>query len=277
MSSRWTGWIITIAMAATLWPSVALADSSPANHTWVMLDGVRERVFWNDGDSFRINTGPKKGTRARLSGFNTLESYGPVHFWGTFNGLDLYMLAKKGTTLARSEEWVCKTQPGSGGYGRILVACDTLRLRMISEGFAHLFFIDTPPHPALVAAQHTAQRERRGIWARGVPEFIVTSIHSQNEYTDRPGKKAYNRICNTQTGIAEVVEHGATLHTCDAWCHGGSCMVYVPFEVRYGERRPLCLRRGRENRIVRDPTGEWAVSPRLGFPLKVPVLPLNTP
>jgi endonuclease YncB( thermonuclease family) len=277
MASRITWWIVALALVAPFWPATAPSAGSPASHTWLTLDGVRERVFWNDGDSFRINTGSRKGTRARLSAFNTLESYGPVHFWGRFNGLDLYMLAKKGTARARSEEWVCTTQPGTGGYGRILVTCEDLRLKMISEGLAHLFFIDAAPDPELVAAQHAAQAARRGIWARGVPDFIVTSIHSQAEYTDRPDKKAYNRICNTRTGVADVVTHGAVFNTCDAWCHGGSCMVYVPFEVRYGERRPLCLRRGKENKIVRAESGAWTVSPRLGFPLEVPVAPLDTP
>ena len=51
----------------------AAASAEPASQ--VFLNGVPTPVFFNDGDSFRILEGPLKGTKARLAGFNTLESY----------------------------------------------------------------------------------------------------------------------------------------------------------------------------------------------------------
>ena len=68
------------------------AVAEPASQ--VFLNGVPTPVFFNDGDSFRILEGPLKGTKARLAGFNTLESYGPVHQWGGWHAKELYAIAK---------------------------------------------------------------------------------------------------------------------------------------------------------------------------------------
>lgn len=215
---------------------------------YVILDGIRERVNWNDGDSFRVLEGPNKDTKARIMGYNTLESYGPVHFWGGFHGYELYDIAKAGTKLARGTEWECESVGDKDGYGRILVKCPKLTEAIIRAGYAHLFAIDDPPDPELVRIQLDAQRRRAGIWSKGIPSEIVTSIHSTDENKD--GKKtSYNRICNTQTGMSSVITHETAFKPCDAWCHGGSCMLYVPFEIRFGDKRPECMRRGRDLRV----------------------------
>ena len=57
---------------------------------WVFLDGLKTRVVWNDGDSFRVIRGPHNEMRARMAGYNTLESYGPVHFWGSQHAYEFY-------------------------------------------------------------------------------------------------------------------------------------------------------------------------------------------
>ena len=73
-------------------------------------------------------------------------------------------------------------------------------------------------------------------------------IHSTLE--DRGKAKSYNRVCDTRTGASTAIDHAAAFEPCDGWCHGGSCMVYVPFEVRYGDKRPECAKRGRDNRFA---------------------------
>lgn len=228
-------------------PGAASAKSKAAPQ-YVELDGERLRVNWNDGDSFRVTEGSKKGVKARLMGYNALESYGPVHFWGAFHAYELYDVTKAATKVAKATVWVCTTDGDVDGYGRILVDCPKLRESLVAAGLAHIFAFDRPADPALVAMQLQAQNERKGMWAKGIPTHIVTSIHSTLE--DRGKAKSYNRVCDTRTGASTAIDHAAAFEPCDGWCHGGSCMVYVPFEVRYGDKRPECAKRGRDNRFA---------------------------
>ena len=56
----------------------------------VLLDGVAVVADWDDGDTFAfIDANSGERVKARLSGFNTLESYGPVHRWGDWTGAEL--------------------------------------------------------------------------------------------------------------------------------------------------------------------------------------------
>jgi micrococcal nuclease len=217
---------------------------------WVDLDGRKTRVVWNDGDSFRVIKGPFKETRARLAGYNTLESYGPVHFWGPLHGYNLYDNAKAGTKLAKSKVWTCTSKEGGGGYGRTLVDCPELMREMLAKGYAHVFAVSGAPDPKLLAIQIEAQNKRLGMWKRTIPSTIVTSIHSITEKDGEEGAEVYNRVCDTRTGKSWKVKHKKVFSACDAWCHGGSCMLYVPFEERYGKQRPECLIKGRQNRLV---------------------------
>jgi endonuclease YncB( thermonuclease family) len=217
---------------------------------WVVLDGRKTRVVWNDGDSFRVIRGPHNEMRARLDGYNTLESYGPVHFWGPHHGYDLYDNGKEATELAKSKVWECQTKEGGGGYGRTLVVCPELREEMLAKGLAHLFAVVGKPDPKLVAIQLDAQKNRRGMWKRTIPSTIVTSIHSITEKEGEKDAEVYNRVCDTRTGMSWKVKHKAVFKPCDAFCHGGSCMIYVPFELRYGDKKPQCMTRGRDNRLV---------------------------
>jgi len=243
--------------AATLAAALSLAsrdaaagddDNKKPKKVTILLDGVEERVFFNDGDSFRILDGNRKGQKARLVGFNTLEAYGPVHFWGDANGWDLYRINEKDTEFAKSEQWVCTSQGKVDGYGRILVVCPELRSRMIAEGYAHVYaYGDEEPDPELVTLMLKAQNERRGMWRFGIPEAIVTSVHSIDEKDpDDPlsgqRKESYNRMADTRTGKTYAVKHTALFKPCDVFCHSGSCMVYVPFELRFGDKRPACMK-----------------------------------
>jgi micrococcal nuclease len=259
--------VLVLSVVAGAWGSDASArpgkrerPGKPKRQS-IVLDGLDERVNWNDGDSFRILGGPREGQKARLVGYNTLESYGPVHFWGDANGWDLYRTHKDATELAKSEPWECQSQGDVDGYGRILVLCPELRRRLISAGLAHVYaYGKEAADPELLELQMDAQNRRVGMWRFGIPRGIVTSVHSIDEPRDEDEgggdaeprrKKSYNRIADTRTGKTWTVEHAAVFKPCDVFCHAGSCMLYIPFDVRYGDRRPRCVTgdEGEKNRM----------------------------
>lgn len=238
----------TLALVPAAAPSEAVARESKSGKVEIILDGLPETVNFNDGDSFRILDGPRKGQKARLVGYNTLEAYGPVHFWGDGNGWDFYRVNEKDLDLVREGGWECESQGDVDGYGRILVLCEGLRRRLIAEGLAHVYaYGDEEPDPALIEIQLKAQNERRGMWRYGIPRAIVTSVHSIDEKDDddplaEDRKESYNRLADTRTGKTFVVKHSKVFKPCDAFCHSGSCMLYVPFDKRFGDERPECLR-----------------------------------
>lgn len=224
-------------------------DGKKGEKQQIVLNGLVERVNWSDGDSFRVIGGARDGQKARLQGYNTLESYGPVHFWGDGHGWDFYRVHKDATDFVRSEEWECDTQGDVDGYGRILVACPELRRQIVLRGLAHVYaYGDEEPDPDLVALMHKAQNQRVGMWKYGIPRGIVTSVHSIDEGRDdldddRGGgdrKESYNRIADTQTGKTYTVKHQKVFKTCDVFCHAGSCMLFIPFKDRYGDTKPAC-------------------------------------
>ena len=232
--------LLLLLVACAKKPAVAPDRVSTTGPT-VRLDGVVVEAWWDDGDTFSIpNPEGGKRIRARLDGFNTLESYGPVHRWGTWTSGELYAIAKQAGERARSETWSCTVGEGSGGYGRIRVDCPDLRWALVSEGLAHVFGIEQAGPEALLVAQQEAIDAGRGMWAKGAPEGLITSLHSVDE---RDGDTTYNRIADLSTGIAAKHEHSETYATCQEVCQMGSCMVYVPFAQRYDEAKKAdCLR-----------------------------------
>ena len=62
-------------------PEAQSTLKKPRQNAALVLDGKELNVYWDDGDTFEFREHGRK-TRARLRGFNTLESYGPfgVHF-----------------------------------------------------------------------------------------------------------------------------------------------------------------------------------------------------
>ena len=119
----------------------------------IILDGKKVAVNWDDGDTFAVKLeGADKVSRARLNGFNTLESYGPVHKWGRWKFRTLFAVAKQAGERAASEVWTCERLEGEGGYGRLLVDCPDLRLALLQEGLAHNFSIDAALESKYVAA-----------------------------------------------------------------------------------------------------------------------------
>lgn len=196
-----------------LWSPSALADAK----TLVTVNGKSMPVFFNDGDSFRVLEGPRSGMKARLAGFNTLESHGPVHRWGLASTKEMYVLAKMATLFGRRGVWSCTSDMTTDTYGRALLQCPDLAEAMIRKGFAHAMTVTAEPAaPELMTAQAEAIEKSRGIWSQGAPEWVLTSLHSVDERPDRP--TAYNRLVSTRDGHSEKVQHTRRYNECEEVC-----------------------------------------------------------
>ncbi len=187
--------------------------------TKVYLNGVPAPVYFNDGDTFRVLAGPHKGMRARLAGFNTLESFGGVHRWGTWKPKELYYNAKLATLNARRGVWHCESKDfATDSYGRVLWFCKDLGIDHIRRGFAHALSVDyAPGDPDLVAAQQDAIEHKRGMWAHGVPHYIITSLHSAAEGGGGDGR-TYNRLVSTRDGHSAKWQHDKSYGECEWVC-----------------------------------------------------------
>lgn len=194
-----------------------VAEVQAGADTKVFLNGKPVAVYFNDGDSFRVLRGRMKDARARIAGFNTLESHGPVHQWGDWTAAEMYVLAKMATLHARRGVWHCTTDGKLDTYGRMLVHCPDLGESLARLGLAHALTIDDEPaDAALLAAQKEAMEARRGIWAHGVPPFIVTSLHSVEE--DVNGHGTYNRVVSTEDGHTVSWRHTERYDECQNVC-----------------------------------------------------------
>lgn len=232
-------------MLASLLALSLFAPKAPAT---VEINGEVYEVRWSDGDSFRIKDGKYEGSGARLMGYNTLESYGPVHRFGTWTPEELYKIAKSAAQYARSQQWKCTAEDTRDHYGRLLVRCPDLINYMVGEGIAHLFEIDAVPTDEALAAQKKAREEKKGMWLKGQPKQLVTSVHSAAESEDG---KTYDRVADLETGRTMRIEHSTVYETCQEICHGASCMTYVPFKNRYKDRAE-CLRGRRGEAVVTE-------------------------
>jgi len=215
------------------------AEAAPPSR--VTIDGSSLEVRWSDGDSLRFVSGRLRGERARLMGYNTLEPYGPVHKWGEWNEWDLYRIAKNAKNLAGREAWECTLAERKDHYGRYLMRCPKLTEAMVREGIAHIFEVTGDPSEALIKLQREAIDGRRGMWKGGAPAGLITSLHSADEARAKKDP-SYNRIANLKTGRANKHFHQERYELCQWVCLEGSCMRYVPFNQRYGDKRPPCLK-----------------------------------
>lgn len=186
--------------------------------TKVFINGSATPVYFNDGDSFRIQAGPFKGTQSRLSGYNTLESFGPVHQWGTWTEKEMYAVAKMATHEAQLGVWNCEGDGKKDGYGRLLLFCKDLALHLIGKGLAHTYSVDEHPgDPDLLKVQHEAMAAKRGMWAHGIPRYIVTSLHSKSEGGDKNGQTS-NRLISTTDAHTEKWVHNDEYQECQRVC-----------------------------------------------------------
>lgn len=217
----------------------------------VILNGIAATAWWSDGDSFKMSGGSQKEMN-RVVGYNTLETFGPVHRWGTWDPAELLILAKRAAAVAASRARQCVSIGKKDLYQRDLVRCPSAARDLVAEGLAMVFAIDETPDQELVDLQAAAEQQGRGIWARGVPESILTSVHSADEDRRDEGTTAlrskattYNRIVDPRTGVTRLQPHDKVFRTCENVCDPGgptnSCMIYVPFERRYRDKPP-CLR-----------------------------------
>lgn len=186
--------------------------------TRVFVNGRSVPVTFNDGDSFRVHAGEYRGAQCRLAGFNTLESFGPAHQWGDWHPYELYINAKMATYNGRRGTWHCTTDGSRDGYGRVLMDCPDLATDQIRRGYAHAYQIDdTPSRNYYLRAQQDAIRNRRGMWAHGVPDYVMTSIHSADE--DRSREVHYNRLVSVWDAHTESMQHHDTYEECSWVCN----------------------------------------------------------
>jgi endonuclease YncB( thermonuclease family) len=215
--ARALGLAVSVSAALVVMAAPAEAEAADAR-TKVILNGKLVQVTFNDGDSFRVLGGAMGGAKARLAGYNTPESYGPVHQWGSWTEKELYVMGKLATAHARKGVWECETDGKTDTYGRILVSCPALAEDLVRRGLAHVLTVsDEPGDPKLVAAQAEAIAARRGLWSHGVPDFILTSIHSVEEDTDGTG--TYNRLVSTEDGHSVKWKHENRYAECSKVCH----------------------------------------------------------
>lgn len=211
-------------------------QAEPRTNGVLILDGAETRVHWDDGDTFSV---PERKLKARLMGYNTLESYGAVHRFGP-GEKRLFEIAEEATTLARSQAWTCTSYNTEGGYGRKNVDCPDLRRALLEAGLAHVFSVNGPADEADLKAQAIGIKAAVGMWSEGPPSSLVTSIHSLDE---KPGAEStYNRVLDLETGEASKRPHSNTHAVCEWVCVDDSCLLYVPYKQRYGEERAECLK-----------------------------------
>jgi micrococcal nuclease len=240
-------WWVVGAVAA----SWALGSPAAPRHDargFIVLNGARTAVRWTDGDSFKALEGPFAGRGTRVVGYNALEAYGPVHSWGEWTPGELYAIAAGSAAVAAQEVWDCTTDGEEDGYHRPLVSCPRLAVAMAAQGYGMAYTVEGETvDAAVVAAQREAIAARRGMWRKGAPKGVVTSVHALGEAGARNPSRAYNRVVDTRTGVAAMRPHWRAYATCERVCEETegerSCMVYVPFERRY-QRRPPCLLEG---------------------------------
>ena len=239
-------WRAALAALAVLAAApAASAPSARPQGSALFLDGTRRPVTWIDGDTFRVLDGPQKGRSARVVGVNSLESYGPVHRWGRWRPAQLLGIAREATRRVKVGEWHCRASGGDDAYGRILATCPDAARMLVRAGLAMVFAVGERPDPELLALQRKAQARGAGMWRKGVPPLIPSSVHS----ADEPGleKGPYDRIVDTRTGMAEPRPHQDVYRACQEVCVGEgadrACMTWVPFERRYRDRPPCLFQR----------------------------------
>lgn len=199
--------------------------------TKVFINGRPTPVSFNDGDSFRPQAGPYKGSQSRLSGYNTLESFGPVHSWGTWTEKEMWVNAKMATKYAQHGVWHCETDGKKDSYGRLLMQCKDLAKSLIENGYAMAMTIDEKAADSeLVQAQAEAIGNKKGMWAHGVPSYVVSSLHASSEGGGKDGSTS-NRLVSTTDGHSERWLHNEDYAECKKVCREGKQVSDAAFIV----------------------------------------------
>jgi endonuclease YncB( thermonuclease family) len=257
--------LFTLATAAAAWLGTAApAEAQPVS--MVLLNNRATPVFYNDGDTFRPLAGPMRQRSARLGGFNTLESYGRAHQWGGWTFKELYVIAKLGTLNARRGTWSCTADPTNlDGYGRILADCHDLATDQILTGLAHAMSIKGPAKRAYIEIQRKAIVARRGMWAKGVPPMIMTSLHSANERYDNTNN--YNRLVSALDGSSLKWYHQNVFDECETVCHPAKMLTKeaaaAVIDALRKDTRSQALVRGMEDIYLGAMLNEYATTDRV--------------
>ena len=223
----------------------------------VFLNGVPTPVYFNDGDSFRVLAGPLAGTRARLQNFNTLESYGRCHQWGDSTRLELAHYATLGTLNDQRGVWNCTSDMKKDFYGRILWNCKDLAVDQIRKGLAHAMTVTKEGADAvLMAAQRYAIKHKKGMWAHGVPEYVMTSLHSTSE-----GWEAYNRLVSSGNGHSKKWKHGLHYDHCQTVCQSSDDFDAAKARACFDSELPKL----KEAPLLKDYTADEVVALLEGF------------
>ncbi len=117
-----------------------------------------------------------------------------MHRWGDWTAEELYVVAKESLYQARRKPWDCTTRGKRDYYNRVLVTCPELGVDLVSRGLAHVYAFKTAADPELMALQKQARLNGEGMWEKGRPEYLVTSLHSAE------GKGGRNSVIHTRTG-----------------------------------------------------------------------------
>jgi micrococcal nuclease len=223
-----------LALTILLFVPVSVLDAEEEGSSGlILLRGKPTPVVWQDGDTLTFMKGPLKGKTGRLVGYNTLESYGPVHRWGEWSGQELLGLAVEARKVAAAQEWSCTKQKGRDSYGRLLINCPDARAALLDSGLAHVFAYEGEPDPNDLARQTAARMDSRGIWLKGRPETIISNVSADNS------GRVFLRVVNSRSGKTEVRHQRGDYSICDEICDGpsvsGSCMLFIPYEQRYSD------------------------------------------
>jgi endonuclease YncB( thermonuclease family) len=222
---------------------ITAAKSVQKDGPTVTLNGESVRVQFIDGDTFRLLEGNSRPSLARILGYNTLETYGPVHSWGNWAFKDLLNFAYAAAREARAGNWHCEATEERDQYERLLVECPDLAEFLLERGLAHAMTIsDEPAKKAYLAVQKRAQKAHVGIWARGVPTFILTSTHSEAESEN--GERVYDRFISTYDGHSIPWFHRNRYETCERVC-------YRPLHLNKNEV-PLAFELLRKDETIRE-------------------------
>ncbi len=143
----------------------------------------------------------------------------------------MWVNAKMATKYAQHGVWHCETDGNKDSYGRLLMQCKDLAKSLIENGYAMAMTIDEKAADSeLVQAQAAAIGNKKGMWAHGVPSYVVSSLHASSEGGGKDGKTS-NRLVSTTDGHSERWLHNEDYAECQKVCREGKQVSDAAFIV----------------------------------------------
>jgi len=163
-----------------------------------------------DGDTLTLDTGDK----VRVKWVNAPEKRPPEPY-----ATEATRLAEK-LVLGRKVSLIVDPNNPRDGYGRLIAGVRVgdvdLSLRLIEEGFGHVFLI--PPEPddpaPLLAAQERARAAGKGIWStdRYSGALHISSFHASARGGPDNVNGEYLRVCNITAEPVDMQGYSLTNH-----------------------------------------------------------------